>query len=82
MHQKEFNIRKNLKYDGHQRRLASMVYKVLHKKTSSSGFKNENFSNKELAEELHKPVIRKIKKEKYTHFLHMIFQVLILLICN
>ena len=27
-------------------------------------FKNENISNKELAEELHKPIIRKFKKRK------------------
>ena len=29
---KVFNIAKNLKYDGYQRRLASMVYKILIKK--------------------------------------------------
>ena len=29
-------------------------------------FKNENISNKELAEELHKPIIRKFKKKKIT----------------
>ena len=34
-----------------------MVYKFFDKKTSGSGIKNENISNKELAEELHKPVI-------------------------
>ena len=31
--------------------------------------KNENISNKELAEELHKPIIREFKKRKYTHLL-------------
>ena len=34
------------------------------KKASRSGIKNENISNKELAEELHKPIIRKLKKRK------------------
>ena len=48
-----------------------------------SGIKNENISNQELAEEeLHKPINRKFKKTKCTHFLYTIFGVLILLICN
>ena len=34
------------------------------KKASGSGIKNENISNNELAEELHKPIIRKFKKTK------------------
>ena len=34
------------------------------KKTSRSSIKNEIISNKELAEELHKPIIRKFKKRK------------------
>ena len=33
-------------------------------KNSGSGIRNENISNKELAEELHKPIIRKFKKRK------------------
>ena len=33
-------------------------------KASGSGIKNKNISNKELAEELHKPIIRKFKKRK------------------
>ena len=39
---------------------------VLHQwfKTSCSYIKNENILNKELAEELHKPLLRKIKKRK------------------
>ena len=41
-----------------------MVYKFVDKKTSGSGVKNENISNKELAEELHKPIIRKFNKTK------------------
>ena len=34
------------------------------KKTSGVTVKNENISNKELAEELQKPIIRKFKKRK------------------
>ena len=64
MRDKTFNIAKNPKYDGYQRGVASMVYKLLIKKTSGSGIKNENILNKELAEELHKPIIRKFKKRK------------------
>ena len=61
---KAFNIAKNTKYDGYQRSLASMVYKYFDKKTSGGAVKNENMSNKELAEELHKPVIRKLNERK------------------
>ena len=61
---KAFNITKNSKYDGYHRGLVSMVYKFLDKKTSGSGIKNENVSNKELAEELHNPIIRKFNKRK------------------
>ena len=61
---KAFNIAKNPKYDGYQWGLASMIYKFLEKKTSGSSIKNENISNKELAEELHKPIIRKLNERK------------------
>ena len=39
------------------------------KKYSGSGIKNENISNKELAGELHKPLLQNLIKEKYTHLL-------------
>ena len=61
---KVFNIAKEPKYDGYQCKLASMVYKFVDKKTSGSGVKNENISNKELAEELHKPITRTFNKRK------------------
>ena len=61
---KAFNIDKDPKYHGYQRRLASMVYKRFDKKISGSGIKNENNSNKELAEELHKSLIRTFNKRK------------------
>ena len=61
---KTFNIAKNTNYNEYQRDLASMVYIFFDKKTSGEAIKNENISNKELAEELHKPIIRKFKKRK------------------
>ena len=39
-----------------------MVYKFFDKTTCDSGIKNGNVLNKDLAEELHKIVIRKCKK--------------------
>ena len=74
MRDKGFDIAKNPKYDGYQRGLASMVYKFFDKKTSVSGVKNENISNKELAGELQKPIIRNLKKRKiHSHFIDNIW---------
>ena len=64
MRDKAFNIVKNPKYDGYQRGLASMVYNVFDKKTSGSGIENEIIYNTELAEKLHKPIIRKFNNRK------------------
>ena len=64
---KAFNIDKNPKYDGYQRGLASMVYKFFDKRTKGSGVTLGNKSipqNEQLAEELHKPIIRKFNKRK------------------
>ena len=70
---KAFNIAKNPKYDGYQRGLASMVYKFFDKKSSGSGrpsssasliVNNDTKQNLQLAEELHKPIIKKFKKRK------------------
>ena len=41
-----------------------MVYKVFNKKSFDSDIKNEDISNQELTEELHKPIIKKFKKRK------------------
>ena len=41
-----------------------MVYKYFNKKTSGGTVKNEIISNKKLAEELHKLIIRKFNKRK------------------
>ena len=61
---KAFNIAQNLKYDGYQRGLASMVYKFVDKNSpSGSGIANNDIKqNLQLAEELHKPIIRNFKK--------------------
>ena len=62
-----FNIAKNLKYDGYQTGLASMVYKSFDKKTKGSGATLTNKpipQNEQLAEKLHKPIIRKFNKRK------------------
>ena len=80
LYDKAFNNAKNPKYNGYQYGLPSMVYNFFDKKTSGSGIKNQNISNKrplvlacvaklsdhmqELAEELHKPIIRKFNKRK------------------
>ena len=53
---KAFKIASDPKYDGYQRGLASMVYKFFDKKSSGSGIANE--PNYQLANELHKPIIR------------------------
>ena len=64
---KVFNIASDPKHDGYQRGLASMVCKFFDKKSSESGITNE--PNYQLAEELHKPIIRKFKKRKvYSSF--------------
>ena len=67
---KAFKIARDPKYDGYQRGLASMVYKKfgkMVKKSSGSGIANE--PNYQLANELHKPIIRKFKKTKvYSSF--------------
>ena len=58
-----FGIAKDPKYDGYQRGLASMVYKFFESKVSGSGAKLIP-ENKQLANELHKPIIRKFEKRK------------------
>ena len=61
---KAFKIASNPKYDRYQRGLVSMVYKFFDKKSKGSGIKNEIKGNQQLANELHKPIIRKFKKIK------------------
>ena len=54
---KAFKIASDPKYDGYQRGLASMVYKFFDERSSGSGITNEFIY--QLANELHKPVIKK-----------------------
>ena len=64
---KAFKIASDPKYDGYQRGLASMVYKFFDKKSKGSGITNE--FNYQLANGLHKPIIKKFKKIKvYSSF--------------
>ena len=65
--EKPFATANNPKHDGYQRGLASMVCKFFDKKSKGSGIKDkikENQENQQLANELHKPIIRKFKKQK------------------
>ena len=74
------NLYKNTKYDGYQRGLASIVYKCFDKNSSDTPTKSETLamrnksagdtikseiiSNRGLAEELQKQIIRKSEKLK------------------
>ena len=60
---KAFDIAKDPKYDGYQRGLASVVYKFFDSKVSGTGAKLM-LENEQLANELHKPIIRKFEKRK------------------
>ena len=51
-------------FPGYQRGLASMVYEFFDKKSKGPGIKNEIKENQQLANELHKPIIRKFKMRK------------------
>ena len=70
---KAYDIASNTEYDGYQRGLASMVYKFFDKKSTGSGFKKLKNTTKPsssiLADELHKPIIRKFNNRKvYSQF--------------
>ena len=68
---KAFNIAKYSKYDGYQRGRASMVYNFFDKKSASltdksisgNGVNMEVKHSEQLAKELHKPIIRNLKKK-------------------
>ena len=64
---KALKIASNPKYNGYERGLASMVYKFFDKKSKGPGSKENQgtfLQNSQLANELHKPIIRKLKKRK------------------
>ena len=67
---KAFNIAKNPKYDWYQNGLASMVYNFFDKTFAEGSIVSDNNNNNnnikqnlQLAEELHKPIIRKFFKK-------------------
>ena len=59
---KAFEIPNNPKYDGYQRGLASMVFKFFDKKSKVSDIIKSISNQQQLANELHKPIIRKLRK--------------------
>ena len=61
LHDKAFTVAKNRIYDGCWRELVSMVCNFVDTKTSDAAVKNGNITNQELAEELHKPITRKLE---------------------
>ena len=73
---KSYDIASNSEYDGYQRVLTSMVYKFFYKKSTGSGTAKPSSlqrikkdSSLILANELHKPVIKKFNKRKvYSQF--------------
>ena len=65
---KAFKIASDKKYDGYQRGLASIVSKFFDKNSEGKGLAN-NKENVQLANELHKPIIKKFNKRKvYSSF--------------
>ena len=54
---KAFKIASDSGYDGFQKGLASMIYKLLDKESVGSGA----LSNQQLTDDLHKPIIKKFK---------------------
>ena len=82
LHDKAFNIVENPKYDGYQGFFYFFHFLVksplnLQINLLPIGAKSTIMPNQQLAEELHKPVIRKIEKLKYTHLIKTIFGELI-----
>ena len=65
---KAYDIASNPEYDGYQRDLASMVDKFFDKKLTGSAIASSSI----LADELHKPVIKNLIKEKYIRNLEII----------
>ena len=78
---KAYDIARNPEYDGYQRGLASMVYKFFDKKSTGSGTAEPSSleriatarSSSILADELHKPIIKKFNKKKYIRNLKIIY---------
>ena len=74
MWDKAFKIASDPKYQGYQRRSASIVYKFFDKKSSGSGVAAIE-PNYQVANELHKQIIRIFKRRKVYHLLGTIWGV-------
>ena len=70
---KALKIDSNPKYNGYEKGLASMFYRFFDKKSKGSGLKE----NQQLANELHKPIIRKFKKRKvyFSYKINIVVQI-------
>ena len=64
---KAFNIAKNLKYDGYQRGLASVIYNAFDKKPKTVVLIKKSNKLNNWLKILHKPIIRK-SKERIVYF--------------
>ena len=57
---KAYNIANSLsRHNGSERTLATFIYKFFDKKTKETGIKNEIKEHQQLANEVHKPILRK-----------------------
>ena len=75
---KALKIATDPRVNGYQRRSASMVYKFFNERTKGSGINNKGnlLVNSQLAEELHKPIIKNFKRRKvYSSFKEIIWGV-------
>ena len=75
---KTLKIATDPRVNGYQRGLAAMVYKFFNERTKGSGINDKGnlLVNSQLAEELHKPIIRNFKRRKvYSSFKYNIWGV-------
>ena len=72
---KEFKIASDPKYDGYQRGLASMVYKLFDKNYSGNVITDEPNYQPEVS--FINQLLKKLRKEKFIHYLETIFRALI-----
>ena len=76
MRDRAYEIARNRGYDGYKKALASMVYKFFDKKAGSGVIATSKVwvsVNEQLAEELHKTVIKNLKEEKFMRDLKTLF---------
>ena len=68
---KALNIAKNPKYDGHQRKIASMVYKLFNKKLLMEQLKIGLYLTKNQQKNYTKQLLENLEKnkQKYTYLL-------------